>query len=52
MGCTETVVHIQSFFLNGGEDRAAPVRSDKDLALDGVKSELAHRGGRIGTART
>ena len=45
MGCTEIVVSIQNI-INGVEDRAALARSDGDLALGGVESELVHGGGR------
>jgi len=46
MRCTETVVSVQNVLLNGVEDRAALVRSDGDLDLGGVKSELVRGGGR------
>jgi len=45
MRCTEIVVSIQNV-INGVEDRATLVRSDGDLTLGGVESELVHGGGR------
>jgi len=42
MGCTETVVSIQNVLLNGGGDRTILVRSDEDLTLGGVESQLVH----------
>jgi len=45
MRCTEIVVSIQNV-INDVEDRATLVRSDGDLTLGGVDSELVHGGGR------
>jgi len=46
MRCTETVVSVQNVLLNGVEDRTILVRSDGDLTLGGVESQLVHSGER------
>ena len=45
MQCTEIIVSVQNV-INDVEVRAALARSDGDLALGGVGSELVHGDGR------